>query len=130
MLEKAIIIVGLPGSGKSKLGNQLIEEVEDSVFYDEVMDNPEEQESLRKACDEYSTIILSSPFLCVAEARENAKNFFKAINKKVKLEWKYFDYNLKACIENRPDIRSLICRCAEYYTIPNRTKKIQVEPYD
>jgi len=130
MVKKVILIVGLPGSGKSKLGNQLVEDIEDSVFYDEITEHPEEQESVKKACDEYETLILSSPFLCTECGRENIKKFFKEINRKVKLEWKYFDYDVKTCVENKPMSKRKIFEIAQCYTIPNRTKKIKVENYE
>ncbi len=129
MVEKVILIVGMPGSGKTQLGNKLIEEIDDSVFFDSVT-NDAEKEHIKNACDGYKTVIMSSPYLCIDSARERASAFFKQINKKVKIIWKFFDYNVKACIENHPTKKKLIFEVAEHYTIPPRTKKLKVEPYD
>ncbi len=129
MVERVILIVGMPGSGKTQLGNKLIEEMEDSVFFDSVTNNAE-MEHIGNACSTYKTVIMASPFMCVDEARERAAKFFKQINKKVKITWKFFDYDVNACINNHPTLKRLILQVAEHYTIPPRTKKIKVEPYD
>ena len=129
MVEKVILIVGMPGSGKTKLGNQLIEEIEDSVFFDSVTNNTE-MEHISNACTSYKTVIMASPYLCIDSSRERAAKFFKQINKKVKIIWKFFDYDVQACVKNHPEIKRKIFEVAEHYTIPPRTKKLKVELYD
>lgn len=129
MVERVILIVGMPGSGKTQLGNKMIEEIEDSVFFDSVT-NDAEMEHIKNACSSYKTVIMASPFMCVDNARERAAKFFKEINKKVKITWKFFDYDVNGCINNHPTFKKLIFQVAEHYTIPPRTKKLKVEPYD
>lgn len=129
MVEKVILIVGMPGSGKTQLGNQMIEDIEDSVFFDSVTSNTE-MEHISNACKTYKTVIMASPFMCIDSARERAVKFFKQINKKVKITWKFFDYDVNGCLNNHPTLKKLILQVAEHYTIPPRTKKIKVEPYD
>jgi hypothetical protein len=129
MIDTVILIVGLPGSGKAKLGNELIETIEDSIFFDDVIDDAE-MEPIRMACNNYKTVIMTSPYLCVEKARERAVAFFKGINKKVKIQWKYFDYDVRTCILNKPDWRNRIFSIAEHYIMPKRVKKLKVELYD
>ena len=130
MVKRVILLVGLPGSGKTNLGNKLVEDIEDSVFFDEVLENIEEKTCIQNACAQYKTVIISSPFLCVEQARENVKKFFKSNNKSIKLEWKYFDYDVKTCIENKPTLKKIIFENVLVYTIPTRTKKHKVELYE
>ncbi len=129
MVQKVILIAGLPGSGKTQLGNKLIEEIEDSVFFDSVTNNAE-MEQIGNACKKYKTVIMASPYLCVDSARYRTSKFFKQINKKVRITWKFFDYNVNACIQNHPIDKSKILEVAEYYTIPTKAKKLKVEPYE
>jgi hypothetical protein len=126
MVKTVIFIVGLPGSGKTELGTKLIEEKEDSVFFDEVLEN-KENEAITKACQEYNTVIISSPYLCLAEIRDEAVKFVKDINSKVKIKWHFFDYDVMSCITNRPDMKHRIFTVASHYSIPPRVKRIKVE---
>ena len=34
MVKQIVLIVGMPGSGKTELGNELIEKLDNSVFFD------------------------------------------------------------------------------------------------
>lgn len=129
MVQKVILIVGLPGAGKTQLGNRLIEQIEDSVFFDSVTNNTE-MEQIGNACNKYNTVIMASPYLCVDSARYRASKFFKEINKKVRITWKFFDYNVYACIQNNPTQKKIIFEVAEHYTIPLKAKKLKVEPYE
>lgn len=129
MMKKVILIAGLPGSGKSVLGNKLIEELEDSIFFDSVSDDAE-MNIIEKACGEYEIVIMASPFLCVDTARDRAKRFFKRINKKAKIEWRFFDYDVKSCISNKPSMKNKILEVAQFYSIPPRNKKLKVESYE
>lgn len=129
MVEKVILIVGMPGSGKTQLGNKMIEEIEDSVFFDSVTSNAE-MEHISNACKTYKTVIMASTFMCVDGARYRVTKFFKKINKKVKITWKFFDYDVNRCIKNHPTLKKLILEIAEHYTIPLKTKKLTVEAYE
>ena len=129
MVQKVILIVGLPGSGKTQLGNKLIEEIEDSVFFDSVTNNTE-MEQIGNACRKYNTVIMASPYLCVDSARYRTSKFFKQINKKVRITWRFFDYNVSACIQNCPTQKREILEVAEHYTIPPKAKKLKVEQYE
>ena len=129
MVQKVILIVGLPGSGKTQLGNRLIEEIENSIFFDSVTNNAE-MEQIGNACKKYKTVIMASPYLCVDNARYRTSKFFNNINKKVRITWKFFDYNVSACIQNHPTEKSKIFEVAEHYTIPPKAKKLKVEHYE
>lgn len=129
MVQKVILIVGLPGSGKTQLGHKLIEQIEDSVFFDSVTNNTE-MEQIGNACRKYKTVIMASPYLCVDSARYRASKFFKKINKKVRITWRFFDYNVSACIQNLPTQKKEILEVAEHYTIPPNVKKLKVEHYE
>jgi hypothetical protein len=87
-------------------------------------------DTIEKACGEYKIVIMASPFLCVDTARDRAKSFFKRINKKAKIEWKFFDYDVKSCIDNKPAMQNKILEVAQFYSIPPRNKKIKVESYE
>ena len=129
MVQKVILIVGLPGSGKTQLGNKLIEQIDDSVFFDSVTNNIE-MEQISNACRKYNTVIMTSPYLCVDSARYRTSKFFKQINKKVRITWRFFDYKVSACIQNSPTKKREILEVAEHYTIPPKTKKLKVEHYE
>ena len=128
MVKQIVLIVGMPGSGKTELGNELIEKLDNSVFFDSVISDIE-MEQITNACNVYKTVIMSSPYLCVDIARERVVNFFKKINKRVKITWKFFDYDVKSCIQNHPTLKKKIFEVAEHYTIPPRTKRMNVKPY-
>ena len=123
-MKKVIFIVGLPCCGKSALGLKLVETVKNSIFFDDVDNNC--MDHIKSMTDKYDVIILSTELLCLPKARENAIKYFKGINSKVQLEWRYFDYNVNACIKRAPEKIDYICEVAQHYEIPARKKKIGI----
>ena len=109
-----IIIVGLSGSGKTHLANQLANS--DTVIIDDPKDMAEVNNNLS------DNVIITDPNLCIEVYRNAAKEFFTS--KGYKIEWIYFENNKEQCLKNvlyRNDGRKVdtaIERHSKAYEIP------------
>lgn len=98
-MSKLIIIVGLPGSGKSRLGNQIIEKI-GGIFIDDVDKAGGLTKIIEASAQAPTNIVLSDPHLCTKENQVNARRFFESELQNYKAQWLFFENNPQKCIIN------------------------------
>lgn len=93
---KIIIIVGLPGSGKTHLAKRLSQEIP-SIVVDDLI-NPQKIWDAIDVAEQkgINQIILSDPYFCLPNIQKDLTEIFKNYN----LEWIYFENNLAKCQKN------------------------------
>lgn len=94
---KITFIVGLPGSGKTHLGNQLLD-LQGGVFLDDISTLNQIKESMGQ------DIIISDVFLCRKKERDKATRMINKIAKEAgfqyDIEWVFFENNPEQCLKN------------------------------
>ena len=95
---KLVVLIGLPASGKSYLGRQMIENNKKAVFIDDVsMVGIKELEKVIENGG-FSDIIMSDVFLCREKDRQT---FVKWISKyDFEIEWIFFENAPEKCLKN------------------------------
>ena len=94
-MKKIIALIGLPGCGKTTLGNKLVQEIDDSFFIDDIKDK-----DLIGNHSHYETVIIADPWLC---SSLNEDKFIEYINNNfpsTNVEMKYWENNLEKCLNN------------------------------
>lgn len=94
---KITFIVGLPGSGKTYFGNQLLD-LRGGVFLDDISTLNQIKGSIGQ------DIIISDVFLCREKERDKATRIINKIALKVgfqyDIEWVFFENNPAQCLKN------------------------------
>lgn len=132
MIVKFIMIVGLPGSGKTTFAHNNYGNVENHIIFDDFSINP------RKHINDYnrekpSTVVIPDPNLC-GVSREVAERKIKEMFgiDDICFEWIYFENNPEQCKINaieRNDNRNVfvdIDSLSRRYVIPEGSKKLPV----
>ena len=118
-MQKIILIVGLPGSGKTTLGKNL---AQSGILIDDI--SKFGLDRLIVSLNEFSTIVVTDCFLCLEKEREKAISFFKSKNIE-SIDWIFFENNPDKCLKNiqyRNDgrkVEGLIHMLSRLYTIPD-----------
>ena len=131
---KIVFLVGLPGSGKTFLGNELSQS--DGQFIDDIS-LPGQFDQLEKAIDFLvPKVFIADVFLCREVERTKAVSTIKRLGIKYKaeceIEWLFFETAPEKCIKNvekRADGRAvtgLIQTLTKEYTIPKEINPIPV----
>ena len=89
MKNNIIILVGLPGSGKSRMAKQI--NIDNGNKY-KVIDDPKSLENDIKQFIN-KDLIITDPALCFESNREKAEEFFKEFAPDAKIDWIYFENN-------------------------------------
>jgi predicted kinase len=122
-----ILIVGLPGSGKSQLANRINN---DNGGKFTIINDPKDLELVKGQI--HKDLIITDPQLCFEKNRQQAEKLIKDLNPNCKLEWIYFKNDPDQClinsnIRNRANsisfkpvkkVDSFIKNFSQYYTIP------------
>ena len=114
---KIILIVGLPGSGKSYLANLLAKDDENSVIIDDISDTAQ----LPKLAN---LLIITDVNFCQDSVRDLAIHILNKIYPHVSIEWVFFENNSAACrlnVAHRNDgryVEGTIRRFENEYHIP------------
>jgi len=128
--KKIILIVGLPGSGKTelarKMGGALLDDLSNNGGLEKIDVLVNTNEPL---------IIITDPHLCRTEAREFAIRFLSEHASEYIVEWIFFENNIEACrdnIQNRRvfgDLRiveTTLERLAKAYVVPDFGRVVPV----
>lgn len=127
-MGEIIIIVGLPGSGKTYLANK--EYVPRGYI---LIDDPSSEtfDVGKPQLDKAKNYVICDPHLCSSSAREMAILIFEKLGFEVK--YIYFENNVNKAysnIKNRNDKRKVSINTikwfSENYTIPNRVKQLKI----
>lgn len=106
MLNKLIILVGLPGSGKTYYGNSILPE--NAVFLDDLTDF----DLLMGASKYNEVIIVSDPHLTNDLTRKNAEKLLANAFPDVEIEWLFWENDPTQAFKNvlnRNDGREVSC---------------------
>src|SRR5688500_9530678 len=98
---KIVILVGLPGSGKTYLGAKMVQEDEvNRIYLDDI--SIIGLDKLKDAIDLYSWeyIIFSDVFMCRERDRIGAEKWLKENAAKYELEWIFFENAPDKCFAN------------------------------
>ena len=93
-MKSIILLIGLPGSGKTHYGNSLISSK--NKFIDDI----KEFSSISDALKEYDELIVSDPYLCIDYYRECAVKLFKENFPEISLKWIFWENNPEKAYKN------------------------------
>lgn len=104
-IEKIKLLVGMPGSGKTTLGNNLVKDASPSgyiIFIDDIgiiTNNAKEYLSNLKI-DDVSEIIISDVYFCLDKVRHSAIEIIKDVFTNIPIEIIYFENSVEKCLIN------------------------------
>lgn len=126
-MANIIIIVGLPGSGKSHLG-KAVSQNRTIPFYDDCITEVEIWEQVEACLRNNNDCVLADPGFCISKYRDQLVEKISDLNKDAILTWIYFDNDPEVCIQNlknRSDGRivseTFARQFSKWYTIPKNT---------
>lgn len=103
-VKRIILLVGLPGSGKTTLGNQLVKKFPNTtLFIDDIGQLTKDPITYLQEIKEkqiYDTIIISDVYFCRKAVLEMAIRKIKAIFKDANIETIFFENNIEKCKKN------------------------------
>jgi len=127
---KFTMLAGLPGSGKSFLGNQLSRQMS-GLFLDDICRTC----GTRRLKDKFTSemVIVADPSLCRRENRIFAEEMVRKYHLDCEVEWVYFENAPDKCwanVRRRNDGRIItkytIDNLSRIYTIPEDVKVVKV----
>lgn len=117
MARKAIIIVGLPGSGKTHLAKEIRGYIHTIHLFDDPMKG--DQKDIVEVMKSGKDIIISDPWMCDVRYRSLAETAFKGWD--YEITWVFFENDKEKCLRNlahRDDDRVIQRFEVFNYTIP------------
>lgn len=118
------MLVGLPGCGKTTLGNHLTENDLNSIFIDDISICGINE--LKKAIELHSPlIVVADVYMCRTLDRGKAKQWLKDNAEMYEVEWVFFENAPDKCLKNvrkRNDgrtVEGLIADLTKIYVIPD-----------
>ncbi len=137
---KIIMIVGLPGSGKTTWGSSFVKENPNSFFIDDisiVTKNAKEYlEKLKKENIFCENLLISDVFFCQKEVREKATQVIKEVFQESQIKLVFFENNIEKCnknVEQRTKlgddrkVSELIISLSKKYSIPEDTEIFSIK---
>lgn len=121
-MNKITLLVGLPGCGKTFLGNELAKS--GAMFIDDISLLGKFKSLQEAIINNIAHIIVADVFLCRNTERINAVKTIHKITNNYILEWIFFDNDPEQCrenVKNRQDgrlVNGLINQLNKEYTIP------------
>ena len=131
-----ILIVGLPGSGKSEL-SKMINRDNDNKYH--IIDDPKNFDTdIKPYLDR--NLIITDPALCFEQNRESAIKYITSLVSDVKIDWIFFENDPESCLlnsknrniklvrEGKPQrkVSAFIKNLNRFYTIPKGSNVISV----
>ena len=134
-MNNILFIVGLPGSGKSHLAQQINCDNDDKY---KIIDDPRSFDQILPYVNQ--DLIITDPALCFPQNRELAVQKISELNPDVKFDWIYFENDPETCLRNSQirnqelinqgksprKVDSFIKNLHQFYTIPDGSNVISV----
>lgn len=102
-IEKIILLIGLPGAGKTTLGNSLLSNYNknEALFIDDIgMVTNNAKEYLGKLKGDLKALIISDVFFCDSKVLNSAIYLLKELFPNSNIEKIYFENNKEKCLKN------------------------------
>lgn len=123
---KILVIVGLPASSKTYLGEKLSQET-GAMFLDDVKDATVIDEAIAEG---HTNLIVTHPFFCDEKIRQKFVEHMQGSYHGVEFEWIFFENDPAQCRENAKRreraVEGTIRRFERIYTVPEGYKPIPV----
>lgn len=122
---KAIIIVGLPASGKTTLANNLIK---DNCFmlFDDVSVSEKLFSDMNDHIKSQKDLVITDPYICLKNVQDVLKNKLIGYD----IEWIYFENDPNQCLINASfrdkKVDGLIKNLSKQYYMPNQVVPMKV----
>lgn len=104
MIEKITLIVGLPGSGKSHLGNEMMKNESNTHFFDDLGMITNKAEIFlydwQKRNKHINHVIITDVYLCSKDTRESAISLLKRVFKDAAINTIFFENAPEKCLDN------------------------------
>lgn len=126
-MSNILMIVGLPGSGKTTLAKQINAD-NGGKYY--LIDDPKNFETdVMPFLDR--DVIITDPYLCFKNFRVAAIKRIESVKPGVKIDWIFFENNPEKCLDNaknRPNkkVESFIKNFSSKYDIPKNVTVVEV----
>jgi predicted kinase len=126
VIERIVLVVGLPGSGKSVFARQLAQ-AQGYIWLDDPsvgLSHEQLVQRLRALNASASGLAISDPLLCYAHNREAAIEVLRACCPQAQLEWVYFENDPEQCLANAlarnasQEVRGFIAEASKVYAPP------------
>ena len=125
-MSNILIIVGLPGSGKTKLAEKINE---DNGYKYRLLDDPTNfDKDIRPYLGE--DLIITDPHLCFEKNRTKCEEMIKNVDSTIKIDWIFFENDPEKCLVNSNNrskkVSSFIQNYSKFYTIPEGANVVKV----
>ena len=124
---KVILIVGLPGSGKTHLARKLVQNQGLKLF-----DDIDSLDQLFCALKNQESCIITDPNLCDPSIRAKALKILKENFEELTLEWIFFKNDPESCRKNVAfrndgrDVEATIKRFSKVYEVPEGVQSLDI----
>lgn len=128
-MQNIIVIVGLPGSGKTTLANKIKEVNKDYI----IIDDPKNFSiDIEPHIVNGQNIILVDPNLCFDKNRDRLVELIKKLNPNIKIDWIFFENNPTKCLNNihlrsdNKNVKSFIKQFSKFYRMPENSNVFEI----
>jgi ABC-type oligopeptide transport system ATPase subunit len=140
-IEKIKFLVGMPGSGKTTLGDALVRDASPSgsiVFIDDIgiiTKNAKEYLS-NLQLDGVSQLLISDVYFCLGNIRNSAMKIVQEVFPNIPVEFVYFENSMDKCLINvakraekgdNRKVTGLIKQLSKEYVIPQEFSPVEIK---
>lgn len=140
MIAKVLMIVGLPGAGKTTWGINFIKNNPYSLFVDDISvvtaNAKEYLMAIKKENKPYVNLLIADVFFCQKEVRDKATQVIKEVFPESEVKLVFFENSIEKCnknVEQRAQlgddrkVSELIVNLSKKYSIPEDAEIISIQ---